>query len=204
VLLLLLAWYVVCIGSAILENNGSLTCGSIVLQSEPSLAFTGGHYGQCFTEKPITYEYCRMLLYSSNNCSALSYSRGNCWLHDISQKDFSQVTVKSQYNDNIGTISILKLIDKQQLANCQQRNNGVMMLYTDTSSALYRFEQCTLKSTIDDAVYDLPLLALVISVTNHWAIQHETELTAVTANMKCYCKFHGYTFVSMNVYYINS
>lgn len=153
----------------------------------PHVSFIGGHSEACFQSKPVSYEYCRILLSVSPNCSALSYKYGNCWLHDRARRDFAEVQLPG--GSTAPEIRVVKLT--HGLDQCVPAGPVDEMKAT----ALYKFEQCMAlpREPISRA---LPLLAVVISVTVQWSKLHDAELNAVVDNLKCYCTRHGYAWVS--------
>lgn len=169
-----------------LAQHKDLSCGELV--TIPSVSLEGGHTNNCFQEKPISYEYCRMMLQQSPSCSALTYSRGNCWIHDRSKRDF---TIESQPRVNAASLSIVKLDGAMGECNSSGAEES-------TPSALARFETC-MRQGDDTDVSKLPLLAIVISVTQRWAQANNEELNAVASNLQCYCEIHGYSFVSSDL-----
>ena len=169
-----------------LARYKDLPCGELV--SIQSLALEGGHTQDCFQEKPVSYEYCRMLLQQTPSCSALTYSMGNCWIHDRSRSNFSMAP---QPRMNAAALSIVKLDRAMGECNISRTERGA-------SSALTRFESCMMLQENRD-VSKLPQLAIVISVTQRWAQENDEELSAVVSNLQCYCGIHGYSFVSICV-----
>ena len=187
--LILTAAGIVAVGSELstlpqFGNDLTRACGDLF--SSSSSRYYGGHTDECFSEKPITYEFCRMFLKESRTCSALTYADGNCWLHDRTKLDFDTSGGPMRYR-NRRAITVIKYTD---LDYCHR--TGVNRSYI---SALQSFNQCMISSP-NVSLTGLPTLALVISVTRGWAAKNKLELAAVSSNIKCYCDAHGYAFVS--------
>jgi hypothetical protein len=180
----------------------SLPCGT--LRGEPALALRGGHSPACFSEKPVSYEYCRLLLAGAGPCSALTYANGNCWLHDRTKSDFA-ATPKREDSQQY-SVSVVKLTDMDHCSGSESGSPGAgggAEVGTGTGTggaegsptALQSFEACMLRDDRVAAAAALPLLGIVVSVTEGWARGSGAELRAVAANLRAYCATHpGYSF----------
>ena len=58
-----------------------------LLKSTDFMIWTSYHIysKQCFFQKPVPYEICRLLLRSSSSCGALTYTNSACSLHNRSE-----------------------------------------------------------------------------------------------------------------------
>lgn len=135
----------------------------------------------CFTNIPVSFESCRQLLSASNSCDLLSFSEKRCSLFDSS---LSETKILRKQD---------ALVMRKKLAMSEEcRNNDGQYI-----PAVKKFRQCihSTKSSSTPTQH-LPILGIVISVTEEWADQHRTGVTTLQSNFQCYASAHNYEFVS--------
>eukprot|EP01041_Mallomonas_annulata_P002838 gene2838-5585_t len=143
-----------------------------------------GFSSSCFVNRPMSFESCRLFLAEDDNCSALTYRQGRCFLHDRRAANF---LLKRTASDAIFYIKL-----SQDLDTCYE---GI----ASASTLREKYLTCTSLHTLSISSSllwsQLPRLAIVMSVTSTWADKHKDGLAAVTSNFKCYCNIHNYTFI---------
>ena len=176
--------------------NLNLSCGDLVLKPWGQIA-TGGRTSSC-GEYYVSYESCRALLLVSKECSAFLYRDKICSLLDRRQPDFrliENVSIDGTAKSLVGLV-VYKVSEGVDTCNVEQDH----IIATRQSSLLARSElnRCIFNAMKippnSNSFLDLPILHIVISVTESWINNNRKEIDLVTAHWKCYAKLFGYLF----------
>eukprot|EP01041_Mallomonas_annulata_P011883 gene11883-24897_t len=191
-----LALYCIYYNFQVDSKQTELKCGHIRIDPWKGLSIFGGRSVLC-KQYHVSYQSCKLLLAQNQNCSALIYEDKICTLLDRRQADF-RVT-----KSNVHVAIAMKLIP--QLDKCKSHvaiqhisptRRYEKCLHTKTKSYIRRNKLRTIDSF--KSFSSLPLLNIVISVTQSWIERSQTELDLIVAHWQCYAKLHGYLF-TLNV-----
>lgn len=180
----------------------------------------GGHSSRCFHMRPMSFEGCKILLGTCsachwyartgvtdtclyylgayNECSALSYQEGQCSLHS----DLSSTYTHAKSPPRGEKLALVYTKDLASAAGTCSSETAF------TTTALSSFKACLNRGHSSDAnrrsTAQLPLLAIVMSVSDDWPDTRRAGFAAVVSNFDCYCRTHGYSFVRNEIVSINS
>ena len=142
----------------------------------------------CFVSRPMSFEGCKLLLRRQTRCNALRYDKGLCSLINI---NYTSSQTNPIERDRSETKSEAIVYWKDSDGDCSLDS-------ISAENSLRPFKQC-LRSADHPSLSlrsELPLLAVVISVTSNWAEARKDGFASVVSNFQCYCNIHKYSLVS--------
>eukprot|EP01041_Mallomonas_annulata_P007971 gene7971-16317_t len=177
-------------------------CGYILTDPWNGSPIIGGRSSAC-KEYYVSYASCKMLLSQSLSCNALIYKDKVCTLLDRSTSDFRNLGSR-RGESKPQMVTAIKLIP--ELDSCigkAESHQGSPVhryekcLYSKTSSYLQKNKRKALNGTFAS----LPLLNIVISVTQSWINSNKQGMDLIVAHWTCYAKLHGYIFTLNKLHY---
>lgn len=128
----------------------------------------------CSFQSCLSYESCHQLFTRSSCSQTLLYADKLCTVLNTSESQSQHI-----------------LLQKSQSFNRTR------------FSAIQKFHQCIKGATLKPKtiyLHHLPLLGIVISVTQKWADSHRSAIASIVSNFNCYAAAQNYSFVSYYIY----
>jgi len=157
---------------------------------------TGGRTESC-GDFYISYESCKTLVLQSNDCSAFLYRDKICSLIDRRKPDFrllDKVAIDSTAKLMIGLV-VFKVVEGIDSCNLGQEKIASIK---PSSLARSELDKCIFNAmkipTNANFFKNLPLVHIVISVTQSWINNNRKEIDLVSSHWNCYAKLYGYLF----------
>ena len=153
----------------------------------PRNRVVGGHTARCFQARPMSFAGCKLIFRLHSECQYMSYSvGGKCWLYG-QHADFT--TSNDQQYDSL----TYRKIDEK---NCPHNSSREIISLENSIRGLKNCGRDAPAPVPSIDASHLPLLAIVLSITEDWPNKRQAGFKSVVSNFKCYCSIHGYSFVS--------